>query len=174
MKTNCNVFWLNDLILFFKCNYNNIFPSNNLSKNQKLNYIVMICIYIILLLLIFKKYQYLSYPITLILLTILLHSYDDECNSITEQFIDNSNNEKNNNNNTDDNDNNDNVNNDNKTNINNNNNNINNNDNDDDDLYKSIDNLIDKKNIERQFFANPINSVPSDQTNFAKLLYSNL
>lgn len=39
-------------------------------------------------------------------------------------------------------------------------------------LYKDIDDLFGKNNSQRQFYTNPITTVPNDQDSFAKWLYS--
>ena len=70
-------FWLDNLDqLFAKKNIFKILPRKNMSENEKLNRISRLCIYLIILIILFdEKNEWLSIPLIILILIILYKYY---------------------------------------------------------------------------------------------------
>jgi len=89
MTDNKNVFWLNDpTVLYKNGNYAVIIPTNDMTRVEQLNAISRLCIYLIIILLIFGLANYsLCIVILLIILIALYYIYQNDPNGKQKELI---------------------------------------------------------------------------------------
>jgi hypothetical protein len=175
MNKERDVFWGEDLkILINKERLNEIFPSDTMTRSEKLNSVTRLIIYISLALSMYNKNIKYMY-ITLISMGVVLFMVKNDANKVKEGFVEKVECQAPTKNNPfmnvlmsdyseakekkiacstsdieikkaiDK--------------------------NYDDGLYKDSDNLFDKKNSQRQFYTNPSTTIPNDQDSYSKWLY---
>jgi len=158
-------FWINDLGILSQ-DIEHFFPNNQMTENQKLNALTRYSIIIFLLFLIVESnYYWLFLPITIIIICIMFYfikneNFEEDIPTCRNTNINNPymnilatenknklepcNNQK------------DKIDKNYKFN-----------------LYQNLDDLFDKKHLERQYYTMPNTIIPNNQTEFSKWLYKN-